>query len=352
MYKLLNVFLNICLLRAGPQDVPAASVVMVLAAGVALAGSSKMGTAGAQELRIPVGSRGTAMAGAIVGDAVGCEALFWNPAGAAKATGTEAFLSYRSYIADTDLSYFSVVSPFSYGTVGLSAKILSLGDIYVTTETDWDGTGEVYSINIPVLGLTYASMITDRVAIGATGMFVSEEIMQSRARGLAFDFGFQYVPGWRTLKVGMVMKNYGPRMEFSGPDFEHSVLVPGDDPEAASRFLSLTSSNFEMPSNFQLGGTYDFDLGVNGKTTVGLVFQSNNFSEDEYRLGAEYVLGERLCVRAGYVVSDQEEYIYGATLGFGANFNLGRVATSIAYSHTFVDNYFDDISELSLRFGL
>lgn len=30
MYKLLNVFLNICLLRAGPQDVPAASVVLAL----------------------------------------------------------------------------------------------------------------------------------------------------------------------------------------------------------------------------------------------------------------------------------------------------------------------------------
>jgi hypothetical protein len=174
------------------------ALVIVLAAGVALAGSNKMGTAGAQELRIPVGSRGTAMAGAIVGDATGCEALFWNPAGAAKATGTEAFISYRGYIADTDLSYFSLVSPFSFGTIGVSAKILSLGDIMVTTETDWNGTGEVYSINIPVLGLTYASMLTDRVAFGATAMFVSEEVMQSRARGLAFDFGFQYVPGWRT----------------------------------------------------------------------------------------------------------------------------------------------------------
>ncbi len=36
MYKLLNVFIKICLLRAGPQDVPAASVVMVLATGTYL----------------------------------------------------------------------------------------------------------------------------------------------------------------------------------------------------------------------------------------------------------------------------------------------------------------------------
>ncbi len=33
MHKLLNVFVNICLLRAGPQDVPAASVVLALATG-------------------------------------------------------------------------------------------------------------------------------------------------------------------------------------------------------------------------------------------------------------------------------------------------------------------------------
>jgi len=33
MHKILTVFINICLLRAGPQDVPAASVVTVVAVG-------------------------------------------------------------------------------------------------------------------------------------------------------------------------------------------------------------------------------------------------------------------------------------------------------------------------------
>ncbi|MFH1221029.1 MAG: PorV/PorQ family protein [Candidatus Eisenbacteria bacterium] len=329
-----------------------ALVVMLIAAGASMAGSSKTGTAGAQELRIPVGSRGTAMGGVVVADATGCEAIYWNPAGIAKATATEAFFSYRGYIADMTVSYFSVVAPFSYGTIGVSAKILSLGDIIVTTERDWGGTGEVYSINVPVLGITYAKMLTDRVAFGATGMYLSEQVMQSKAQGIAFDFGFQYVPGWKTLKVGMVMKSYGPRMTYSGPDFEYSTSVPGDDPESANRFLSLTSASFEMPSNFQLGATYDISMGVNGKATVGTVFQSNNFSEDEYRLGAEYVLNDRLFVRGGYVICDQDGYIYGPTLGFGAMFNLGPAKASIDYSHTFISNYFDDIPELSLRFGL
>jgi len=325
--------------------------VMLVAAAASVA-ANKTGTAGAQQLRVPVGTRGVGMAGSVVADAVGPEALFWNPAGAAGALGTEVCFTYKSYIADMTVTYAAITSQFAYGTIGVSAKILSLGDIYVTTTRDWDGTGEVYSVNLPVLGLTYSNMITDRVALGATVMYLSEAVMQSRAQGMAFDFGFQYVPGWRTLKFGMVMKNYGPKMTYSGPDFEASTLVPGDDPESANRTVALTSAGFEMPSDFQFGATYDFELGVNGKTTVGAVFQSNNFSEDEYRFGAEYVLGERLCVRAGYVLCDQDKYIYGPTLGFGANFNLGRVKASLDYSHTFVSNYFDDIPEVSMRFGL
>jgi hypothetical protein len=334
------------------RKVAAFTLVVLLTAGMALAGGSKMGTAGAQELRIPIGARGTAMAGAVVADVTGTEALFWNPAGAAWSEGTGAFISYRGYIADMDVSYFSVLSRFGYGSIGVSAKILSLGDIYVTTEEDWDGTGEVYSVNIPVLGITYSKMLTDRVSFGATGMYVSEQVMQTSAKGVAFDFGFQYVPGWRMLKMGMVMKSYGPRLDFSGADFEKSLLDPADDPQAANRMFSLTSANFELPSSFQIGLSYGFDLAENGLATVAWTFQSNNFSEDEYRFGAEYNMKDRLYVRAGYVYCDQEEYLYGASLGVGTRFNLGRIKTQLDYSHSFVDNYFDDIPEMSFKFGL
>jgi hypothetical protein len=328
------------------------ALVVLLVAGLAVAQSTKMGTAGAQELRIPIGARGTAMAGAVVGDVTGTEALFYNPAGTAWSSGTQAFVSYRGYIADMDLSYFSVLSSFGIGNIGVSAKILSLGEIYVTTEDDWDGTGEIYTVNIPVLGITYSKMLTDKVAFGATGMYINEQIMQTKARGVAFDFGFQYVPGWKTLKLGMVMKNYGPRMEFSGPDFEESILDPADDPQAANRQWSLTSATFELPSSFQIGVSYDVDMGVNGMATLGLTFQSNDFSEDEYRVGVEYNMSKRLYVRAGYVFCDQEEYLYGASLGVGTRFNLGRVLASVDYSHSFITNYFDDIPEISLKFGI
>jgi hypothetical protein len=59
---------------------------VLLAVGLtsAFAGNDKrVGTAGAQELRIPYGSRGTAMGGAVIANAEGIESMFWNPAGGA-----------------------------------------------------------------------------------------------------------------------------------------------------------------------------------------------------------------------------------------------------------------------------
>jgi hypothetical protein len=327
-------------------------IIVLLMVSNAFAGTPKMGTAGATELRIPVGTRSTGMGGAVAGDVVGTEALFWNPAGAVGIEGTEAYISYRGYIADMYVTYVSVVSRFSYGAIGVNAKVLSLGDLYVTTENAWEGTGEVYSINIPVLGLTYAVDLTDRVYFGVTGMYFSEKIMDTQAAGLAFDLGFQYMVPWRTLKLGLVMKNYGRRISYSGPGFEYAVHVPGDDPEAAPRIMSLSSAPFELPSYFQIGLSYTFEFENNRSFVLNGDFQSNNFSDDEWRIGGDFNFNDTFYLRGGYVFCSQDEYLYGPAIGLGARFEMGNTVTSIDYSHTFVSTYFDDIPEISLRFEI
>ena len=326
-------------------------IVLLLVSSVS-ASTNKMGTAGATELRIPVGTRSTGMAGAVAADVSGTDALFWNPAGAVGIEGTEAVLTYRSYIADMYITYVAVASRFSYGAIGVNAKVLSLGDIYVTTESAWDGTGEVYSINIPVLGLTYAIDLTDRVYFGITGMYFNEKIMDTQASGLAFDLGFQYIVPWRTLKLGMVMKNYGRRISYSGPGFEYAVQVPGDDPEAAPRIMSLSSAPFELPSYFQIGLSYMWEFENNRSLIVNGDFQSNNFSNDEWRIGGEFNFSDMFYLRGGYMFCSQDEYLYGPSLGLGARFTLGNTVASIDYSHTFISSYFDDVPEISIRFEI
>ena len=72
-------------------------------------GGKRNGTAGAQELLIPISGRGLSMSGADVSGISGLDAIFYNPAGFGSTEfGTEAMFSYMTYIADIGFSFAGV----------------------------------------------------------------------------------------------------------------------------------------------------------------------------------------------------------------------------------------------------
>ena len=106
------------------------------------AGNTKrIGTAGAQELLLPVGAKSVALNGANIADVSGAEAMFWNPGGLARGeNGTEVLFSQMSYIADIGVSYGALnVNAGDIGYFGASIKSLSFGQIPRTTEDFPDG---------------------------------------------------------------------------------------------------------------------------------------------------------------------------------------------------------------------
>lgn len=323
---------------------------LILAVPADAGNERRMGTAGAQELRIPVGTRGLALGGAVVSSADGVESIYYNPAGIGGTTGSEALFSNTEYIADMNVRYFAVATKQSLGVFGVSAKVLDLGDLYVTTIEAPEGTGEVEEITFAVIGLTYGRYMTDAIAFGATMNFVNENVMSSSARGLAFDLGLQYDAGRRGAKFGIVMKNIGANMQFDGSDFEYTLRVPGDDPQAANRTLTKLSSAFELPSYFQIGGEMRaYEQGDNRVLALG-GFQSNNFSQDEFRGAVEYRYRDLLAVRGGYVFADQDDYLWGPTFGAGLNVPLGGARMSVDYALQTVDTWFDDVHTFSAKF--
>jgi len=337
----------------------ASALLLAVLAGAAGAGSSeRQGTSGANELRIPVGPRGTALGGSTVADASGPEALFWNPAGLATLTQTDAYFSHLSYIADMSVSYFALVTKAgSFGNIGFSAKMLSVGDVIVTTEAAPEGTGEILSPTFATLGLTYARQFTDRVRFGTTLQFVNETVAQARARGVAFDFGFQYDTGLNGPVFGFTMKNFGTSMSFSGSAFELNVPIPDAEPGASNRTVAASSSSFEMPSYFQLGAAYDVlqhgSADSNNKLRVLGTFSSNNFTPDELRGGAEYMYRDVFALRAGYGsrVSNSDTDVYnGFSFGAGLNVKLGNDSRlRFDYANRMVKNYFSDTNEFAVR---
>jgi len=315
-------------------NVIVAVLFLIFTANSVFAGDDKTaGTAGAQELRIPVGARSVAIGGSGIADVTGTEALFWNPAGLALSEQYEVAFSYLDYFADMKFTYTGLTASLGdMGNVGVSVRVFSVGDIEVTSEAAGGKTGQIISPTFITLGATYAKQMTDRVFLGTTVMYVSEQIGKENAKGVAFDFGFQYNVGLGGLKLGAVIKNIGPNMQFDGPDFENRLLLPQDDPQASNKNVKLEMAEFELPSYMQFGATYDIKINGTSRTTLSGSFRNNNFLQDEFMGGVEYAFNEMFFLRGGYIHSQQDDYIMGATFGLGMNLNLGGMNLMLDYA--------------------
>jgi hypothetical protein len=334
----------------------------------AWAGSDeRKGTGGAHELRIGVGARGTALGSGVSSDVNGIEAIFWNPAGLAGIEGTEAMFTTTQYFAEMTVNYAAVATRLGeLGVMGLNVKVLSVGDVIVTTENAPEGTGDILNPTFTVMGFTWAKQFTDRVHFGGTLNWVNESIQSTTASGVAVDFGVQYLTGWNGLKLGMAMKNFGGSMQYSGSDFELSVPLPDADPTAANRTLSTSSSAFEMPSFFTLSATYNL-MTSNDYNLLALgAFQNNNFVGDNVTGGLEWNFKDSFALRGSYLGSieqtldlatgDEEisftsgdDLYTGFAFGAGAKVRLGDARLAVDVSYRPVEDFFDDVVELGLR---
>jgi len=314
-------------------------VIVILALGLSsvyAGNANRIGTAGAQELLIPSGSRGVSMGGAVVANSSGVDAIYWNPAGMAYMEGTEAMFTHLPYLADIDIEYAAIATHIEdFGKLGVSVKVVDIGDMEETTEDYPDGTGRIYSPTYTVIGLTYARTITARVNFGITANMINEEIFEVSATGFSFDFGFTYETTFPGLTLGFVMKNYGPDMKFTGSGFDRNY-------EEEDRPTSSENATFELPTSINMGMAYNFlNSGPNSATLSGN-FRANNQSYDYWQGGLEYAYDDRYFLRGGYNFSDQDGYIYGTTLGAGLNYNLGETQLSFEYSWTETDVFEDN----------
>jgi hypothetical protein len=322
-----------------------------LLATPALAGNpDRTGTAGGGELRIPVSARGVALGNGVVADIAGVEALYFNPAGATRLNGTELYFSHMNYIADMKKNYFAAAIKTGYGSFGISADIFSVGDMAETTEDSPEGTGRTFSPTFSIVGLTYSRFLTDAVSVGLTGKMINESILNVSTTGVAFDVGLQYRPGFKNLRLGLLLRDFGPQMRFSGDGFEtfHSVT---NDPSANPHSLRSESASFELPSTFQAGVAYaPWDDGTNRIDGFGS-FINNNFGRDEYSMGAEYSFKSMLSLRGSWVVTGTDTYNFGPAFGAGVKIPINATTSaSVDYCLRTVKNYFDDNQLVSLKF--
>lgn len=332
-------------------------ILLLVGAHSVYASAPKLGTAGAVELLVPMGTSSVAMAGANIANVKGTDAIYWNPAGLSNIKGGEATFSYMDYFADMKVSYLAAgVKAGRLGTIGLSFQIFDIGDIEVTTIEVPEGTGEILSPDFLTVGLTYARRFTDRILFGSTAKIVSERIGNMSASAAALDFGLQY-NSEKGISFGVTMKNIGTNIEFDGNSHEFDSEIPWASPNATTRKTKLDLAAHELPTSMNMGLAYTYELAGLGNLSVSGVYNNNSYELDHVGMGAEFGFRNLLFVRAGYVSQiypddwdwDKESQ-FALSMGFGLNLNLSGTNIKFDYANRPME-LFDSNQYFSVSFG-
>lgn len=286
---------------------------------------AKLGTTGAQFLKIGVG-RGAAMGEVFVAVSDDASATYWNPAGLAWLKNRELQLHHNAWIADLSHDYLSIVLPFSgFGTIGISVTTLMMGKLEYLTVDDpatrqREDTASSVFFNAMDLafGVSYARMFTDKLSAGITIKTVQQRIWDMSASAVAFDFGTFYNTGFKSLRIGATLTNFGTELSFAGRQLDMATKMEYDSTGSIIREripTRLKTTPSPLPMLFRFGLAYNIIDQPNSKLTIAadLMHPSDNY--EQVGLGLEYGFNNLLYLRTGYKMYTNIDYLKAMTGG-------------------------------------
>lgn len=292
---------------------------------------NKVATTAAPFLNIATDARAAAMGSAQVALEGGPNALHWNPASLAQMGGSGAvdFVSSEWFV---DSQFYYLVAGFQtpVAHVAVSVMVLDYGEMEVTTISAPEGTGELFSPQDLSVGLTMARNVTDRFSAGATVKYVRQKIWNEKATGLGVDLGVFYNTGYRNLRIGMSMSNFGSDMQLSGKDLRRAIdidpNIEGNNPRLGA---SLETDEWPMPLSFRVGLALDAVSSESQRVTLSVDAVHPNDNSESASFGAEYAFKEFFFLRGGYRQAFSDEIDDGGlTGGFGLQYQVSRGVTA------------------------
>jgi len=324
---------------------------VLIAPGIAW-GQAKVGTTGVNFLKIGPSSRAVAMADAFLPLADDVSALWYNPAGLVNLRKSELGVSHVSYPADVSYEYLGYAKPLPALGAALGVQVFGLytDDMIETTPERPFGTGRMFSASDFSASVSFAQRLTDKFSVGATGKFVQENLADEVAQGWAVDVGTFYDTGWKSVKIAMLISNFGPDMKF-------------------------ISSAFPLPMTFKFAMAADLKKTDTSRLTAAVEALHPNDNVEEVHIGFEYAFKETAFLRCGKKVngfkrSSYDDYLNdmenenpfteypminedgmvsfdGASFGGGLYFHGIGLAVDYSYANI---GFLGDIHRFSLRY--
>lgn len=313
-------------------------LIFLLAAKNPVMAFDKVGTTSFQFLKVMTDARATAMGSAYAAVVNSSDAVFWNPAGLMGVKKFDFTFSHMDYFLDVvHYSFSAAYALGSFGTIGLQAAYVDIGEIGVTRvdalaigeEEYIPGiTGETIHPYSTVVGISYATMLTDKFSFGLSAKYIREDMGFSSSlikdgqnvnlSSFAFDFGLVYKTGFRTLQLAAAVRHFGPEVTY-------------------------VNKGYPMPQTFDIGVAAYL---ISSQKNFGLISDAHSllFSADiiqprdydqQYNIGLEYGFENIFFLRSGYKFNyDSESF----TAGFGLKYSNYRFDYSFANFGEFLDS--------------
>lgn len=287
---------------------------------------NKSGTAAAQFLKIGVGGRAVGMAGATAGITDDMSALYWNPSGVLSVSGIGVFAAHTDWFADIQHQFFGAVVPVSDDhRFGISATVLTMGEMEITTELEPRGTGTFFDATDVAVGITYATRPVTFFSFGATVKYVAQSIYNESASAIALDLGTLLDTDFKGIKIGMAFTNFGTRLKLEGRDLHRTYDPNPNNATNVGVSSNLATEEWEMPINFRVGIGWDL-IGQAGAMmkdeTHGLLLAADanhpNDAPENASIGLEYHWSDIIALRSGYHFNDDvKKWTYGLGFSWG-----------------------------------
>jgi hypothetical protein len=314
----------------------------------------RSGQAGAPELLINPWAGSMGWGGVNTANVKGVESMFSNIAGLTFVSKLDVGFTQTYWLKGSGIG----ISNFGLGArvgetgvIGLSVFSMKFGELDVTTTDQPDGTGATFKPSLLNFALSFSKAFSNSISAGLTLRVISESIPDASAQGVSIDAGVMYVAGERNqAKFGIVLRNLGPTMKFTGDGFSIKAFFNQGDENKISVYQR--SESFELPTQLRIAASYDFFIGEMNRITAAGNFTSNSFSKDQFTLGLEYSLKEYLILHSAYTYEngitadvnspDRTNAYKGLSLGATVEVPISKksgVILGIDYAYQTTDNF-------------
>ncbi len=289
--------------------------------GIAPVDIERAGQSGWQFLKINGDARQAALGGAYTAISNGdASAVFGNPAALSDVKNMNVQVNMLQWIAD--ISHQSAAFAINMGDAGVfgaSVAMLGYGDIPETINAASGAsgtsplvTGKMFTANDVAAGLSYARKITDNLSVGGNVRWMQQQIAELSMTNWSLDFGTMYYTGYKSLRIAITARNFGPDSRFGGWSEE----------------FQTESDNVRMPLDFRAGMAMDFmdEEGSPHLLTVVVEGDHPNDGREKFHLGAGYVFEGTFFLRGGYKFNyDVQRFTFGGGVAYPLGGTLGTI---------------------------